>query len=446
MTDLLDLAARVADQAAAGEAVEVFVARRSSTTVRAYDGDVESLTAAESLGVGVRVVVGQRQGFAHAGTLDADIVAGLLEEARDNARFGEPDEHLGVAAPDGVPAVELDHWNDEIDATPTADKVEVALDLERRVRAADRRITGVRSAAYSDGAGEMAIATSTGIRVADRGVSASVSVSAIAADGEQTQMGTGFDVARRPSELDLDRAVDDAVLRATRLLGATKPSTTRLAIVLEPRLAASFIGLVVGMLGAERVLKGRSPFADRVGESIASSLLSVIEDPTNPLSFGADRYDSEGLACRPTVLLESGNLAGFLHNTYTARRAGATTTASAIRGFRSTPAVGARAVAVEPGSGDLQSLLAGVDHGLYVQSLIGLHSGVNGVSGDFSVGADGLMIRDGALAEPVREATIASTIQRMLADIVAVGADVEWQPGGTGAVTLVVGDMALSGA
>ena len=93
----------------------------------------------------------------------------------------------------------------------------------------------------------------------------------------------------------------------------------------------------------------------------------------------------------------------------------------------------------------LAVVLAGIDHGLLVHSLSGLHSGVNPVSGDFSVGVEGLMIRHGARAEPIREATIASTIPRLLSHIVAVGADLEWQPGGTGAVTLVVDDLVLSG-
>ena len=446
MTDLRAVAEGLASRSAPGEQVEAVVVRRVSTSVRAYRGEVESLTSATAAGVGVRVVSDQRQGFAHAGTLDADAIDELLGEARDNARFAEPDEFLGITSPDGVVPIEHELWNDEVERRPTAEKVAVAIELERRVLAADPRVSGVRSAAYGDGAGEVAIATSTGISVHHRSASASLSVSAIAADGDETQLGSGFDVARRPSELDLGKAADEAVERATRLLGATKPPTGRLVIVLEPRLAASLIGLVVGMLNGERVLKGRSPFADRIGDEVASSLLSVIEDPTDSRGFGASSHDAEGLACRPTSLIEAGALQAFLHNTYTARRSGATTTASAVRGYSSTPGVGARAVTIVPGSGDVHSLIAGVDHGLYVQSLIGLHSGVNSVSGDFSVGADGLMIRGGALAEPIREATIASTLQRMLLDIVAVGGDVEWQPGGTAAVTLVIADMALSGA
>ena len=139
-------------------------------------------------------------------------------------------------------------------------------------------------------------------------------------------------------------------------------------------------------------------------------------------------------------------LQGFLHNTDTGRRAGVPSTASAVRGYRSTPGVGAQALAVAPGAGTLDELVAGVDHGMLVQSMNGLHSGVNPMSGDFSVGVEGLMVRDGGLAEPVREATVASTLQRLLLDVAAVGGELEWTPGGTGAAALVIPGVTLSGA
>jgi PmbA protein len=115
-------------------------------------------------------------------------------------------------------------------------------------------------------------------------------------------------------------------------------------------------------------------------------------------------------------------------------------------GFKSTPGVGARALSLDPGTKSHDELLAEVGDGLIVQSMQGLHSGVNPVSGDFSVGIEGLMVRGGALAEPVREATMASTLQRMLKDVVAVGGDVEWLPGGAAGVTLVLRDVTISGS
>jgi PmbA protein len=211
-------------------------------------------------------------------------------------------------------------------------------------------------------------------------------------------------------------------------------------------MAASLLAVVGGTLNGESVLKGRSPFADRVGEQIASPLITLVDDPTNPDSLGADSHDGEGLATRRVPLIAGGVLQGFLHSTETGRRAGMASTASAVRGYRSTPSVGAQALAVSLGSSTLDDLVAGVDHGVLVRSMTGLHSGVNPVSGDFSVGVEGVMVRDGALAEPVREATVASTLQRLLLDVSAVGGEREWTPGGTGAAALVIPGVTLSGA
>ena len=140
-------------------------------------------------------------------------------------------------------------------------------------------------------------------------------------------------------------------------------------------------------------------------------------------------------------------LRGFLHNSYTGRRCGVPSNAAAVRGgYRSTPGAGSRALRLTPGDRSQEQLMADVGEGLLVQSVTGLHSGANPISGDFSVGVEGLLVRDGAPAEPVREATIASTLQRMLLDLVAVGGDVEWLPGGAAGLTLVIGDVQLSGS
>ena len=444
--DLLALAERVVSRVHDGEELEVFVARSRSTNVKAYDGEVEAFSSAQSMGVGIRVIVDGRQGFAYAGTLDEDVIASTLADARDNVRYSERDEYVALARPDGIAPVEQELWMDEVLTFPNEHKIDLAIELERRVRAADRRIFGIRTSSFADSAGESAVATSTGIASYGRATFCSLAVTALARDNGDTTAGGGHDLARRPSALDMSHAADDAVLRATRLLGATKPASQRITVVLEPRLASTFMGIVGGTLGGDAVTKKRTPFADRVGEMIASPLLTIIEDPTDPRSFSADSHDGEGLSCRPTALISAGVLQGFLHNTYTARRMGVTSTASAVRGVRSTPGVGAVALRMTPGDVPPDELLASIDTGIFVQSLSGLHSGVNAVSGDFSVGVEGLMIRNGALAEPVREATLGSTIQRLLTDIVAVGNDLEWLPSGYGAATLVLDGLTLSGA
>lgn len=447
MSQLLDLATRVAGWARDGEQVEAYVARSRDTEVAVYSGEVESLSSAESAGIGIRVVVGDRQGFAYAGSLDPTVVEETLAEARDNAGFATPDPWVGLAVPDGVPAADLDVWRDGLAAMSTDDKVARALELERAVRAGDPRIRLVESADWGDGALEAAIATSTGIAVTSRRTACYLSASAVAGDGDETQTGSGYSVGREPAELDLEVAARDAIERATRMLGATKPRSAHLTVVLEPRVTATLLGIIAGTLDGEAVLKGRSLFADRLGEEVAAPLLTLVDDPTDPDAYGATSHDAEGLATRRNVLVEGGVLRRFLYNTYSGRRAGAASTASAVRaGYKSGPGTGARALSLLPGTTSPEQVLASVGTGLLVQSISGVHSGVNPVSGDFSVGAEGVLIEGGALGRPVRELTIASTLQRMLAQVVAVGDDLERLPSSAAGVTLAVADVAMGGA
>jgi PmbA protein len=441
-----DVAALVVSWARPGEEVEAYVSRSRTTNVRAYQGQVESLSSAEPAGAGVRVVVDGRQGFAWAGTLDEGVLKDTLEEARDNAAFGQPDQFAGVARPDGVAPPTLELVAPELRATPTAAKVDLALELERAARGRDPRVTGVRVATYADSYGEVAVATTTGISARSEAGMCYVSVSPLVEAGGDTQIGSGVSAARAPSTLDMERAVADGVDRAVRLLGATKPTSRRLTAVLDPEVTAEFLAILGATLSGDAVQKGRSLFAGREGERVASAVVSLVSDPTDPGAFDAGEVDGEGLARRRVPLVDGGALRGFLYDTASGRRAGRASTGSASRSYSTTPAVGAPALALAPGTRSPEELLAAVGEGVYVQEVSGLHSGVNPVSGDFSVGATGLLVRGGALAEPFREATIASTLQRMLLDVGEVGADHEWLPGGAAGVTLVVHDISLGGA
>ncbi len=255
-------------------------------------------------------------------------------------------------------------------------------------------------------------------------------------------------MGRTFADLDLDATVRDAVDRAVRLLGATKPPSGRLTVVLDPWVTAQLVGIVAGTLSGEEVIKGRSLFAGRVGETVASPLVTLVEDPTDPRAWGAEHGRRRG----------PGLAAGAARRRRRAARAtstrpgppagpGVASTASAVRGgFKSTPTSGCRAASLAPGTAPAAELLAGVADGVLVQDVSGLHSGVNPVSGDLSTGAQGLRIRNGELAEPLREFTIASTLQRLLHDVTAVGNDVTWLPMDAAGVTLVVADVSISGA
>ena len=447
MSELQEIAERIVGWANDGEEVEAYVAHSRDTHVRVYEAEVEQLESAETQGVGIRVVTGSRQGFAWAGTLDEGVLKETLEDARDNAEFGTPDEFHGLPSDDGVAPADLDLVRPELSELPTERKIDMALELERATKAADERIIAVESCDYSDALVESAVASTNGVRALDEQSFCYVTAYCLANDGGETQTGFGFSIGRAPGELDVDKAANDAADRATRMLGATKPASQRLTVVLDPWVTAQFLSVLSSTLNGEAVLKGRSLFADRVGEDVASPLLTLVDDPTDARATYAGAFDDEGLATRRNGLIDGGVLRGFVQNTYTGRRSGTASTGSAVRsGYKSTPGCGCRALTLTPGTKTQAELIAEVGEGLLVQSVSGLHSGVNPVSGDFSTGAEGLLITGGEVGPPRREFTIASTIQRMLKDVVAVGEDLQWLPMSAAGVSLVIRDVTMSGA
>ena len=219
--------------------------------------------------------------------------------------------------------------------------------------------------------------------------------------------------------------------------------------MLDAFVAASFFGFIGAMLSADAVQRGRSLFADREGDEIADPVLALVDDGTLSDGPASAPFDGEGSPTRRTPLIEGGRLLTFLFDVRTARHVGRSTTGNAHRGsYRSPPGVGTTNLVLEPGSESLDGLLARAGDGLLVTDVAGLHSGVNPVSGTFSVGASGRLIANGQLGAPVREITIASDLVSMLKAVRAVGSDARWVPfgGSVKAAPVLIAEMAVSGA
>jgi PmbA protein len=451
MSELHDIAAGVVAQAAGDEEIEAFAARGTDTEIRIYEGEIESLSTATSAGIGIRVLVpgpdGARVGVASAGSLDPEVVSRALASARENAAFASPDPMVVFASPDGVTPAAVDLVDPSAHLVSIDEKIALAKAVESAARSGDPRIRSVDNADYGDSRSEMALVSTMGISATAERTSAYVSAATLAGGAGETQTGSGFSIGRGPRALDPDAAARDAVERSVRMLGASKGPSMRTTVVFDPRVTSTILGVLSGALSGDAVVRGRSFFDGHLGEAVAVPGFTLVDDPTDLRAYGASALDGEGLACRRNVLIDGGVLQQFVYDTVSARRAGATPTGSAARGgLAGSPGAGCRALVLTPGDRTAEELLSDVGEGLYVQSITGVHSGVSTVSGDFSVGAEGLMIRDGRLAEPIREVTVASTFQKMLMSIVGIGADLTWLPGVAAGQTLAIGDVQVSGS
>ena len=450
MSDLESAARLAVEQAlaAGGEEADAWCEDSIERSVRVYDGAVESLTEAGSKGAGVRVFREGRTGYAFGSDLSEQGLGALARAAAEAASVTEPDEHAGVPSaaepvqPAMLVAAELAEWTMER-------RVELALAVERAARGRDALISNVEDTVYADSEGTAALASSNGFCGSFEQTQCYAYAYAFAGEGADRMTGIGLAVARGPGGIDPDAVGHEAADRALALHGARQPASRRCPVVLDPHVAASFASVIGRTLSADAVQRGRSLFAGKEGEQIADPALRLLDDGTDPEGLATAPFDGEGVPQRRTPLIEDGKLRTYLFDSYTARKAGRSSTGNGTRGsYRAPPSVGATNLLVEPGADTTADLIRQAGDGLYVMGVSGLHSGVNAISGSFSVGATGRVIRGGELAEPAREMTIASDLVSMLTAVERAGAEARWVPfgGSVKAPALLVREMTIAGS
>jgi PmbA protein len=449
--ELGELTARAVEEAlgaGAGDA-EAYATEATKREIRVHGGSVESLSTATERGVGIRSWIAGRVGFCFGTDLSRQGVAELARRSAEAAAIADEDEFAGPPQASGS-FPDVDGLRDpSVAGWPTERAVELALGVERAAREEDARVVGVEQAVYFDSDERVAIAGSRGI-AGEYGASGAYAYLQALAEGESgRETGLGFGIGRGPADLEPAEIGAEGARRATAMIGAVKPESRACPVVLDPTVAASFVGLLGGAIGADAVQRGRSPLAGRVGEEVAGAAFVLHDDGLDPGGLDSSPFDAEGVARRRTELIAGGSLRTYLHDTYTARRGDAESTGSAGRsGYRTLPGVSASNLVVAPGGLDFEALLADAGEGVFVTDVAGLHSGVNPVTGVFSVGASGRAIRGGELAEPLREFTIASDLISMLRAVRAAGSAPRWVPFGGSVSTppLLIAEMTVAGA
>ncbi len=440
-----ELVTRAIDGALAKGAAdaEALMTWGSEFEVDVAHGEVETLALAESGGIGLRVFTQDRRlGFAYSTRGEQGLDA-LIAAAWDNACANDPDPCNLL--PDEAAESDDDWSEQDFRGVPVADKVALAKTLERNALAADSRMKSVKEASYGDVDYETLIANSKGMRRRFRGSFCTCSVTGVAESGDDQEMGGEFDFARAFESLRHEWVSNRCASRATRRLGG-KPCASKTApVVLDNETVTQFLRVLGNTLNANSVLKGKSLFAERLGEAVAADRVSLYDQNDYPDGMYRLPFDGEGASARATKLIENGVLRSYMHNAYSAARMDTETTANAGRGggYRGTPEVSASSCFMTPGDCAPEALLEGIENGLYVTDVMGVHT-ADPISGDFSFGASGLLIENGALGGPVRGVTIAGNLTELLRNIDAIGRDLRFL-GAYGAPSVRVSSMAISG-
>lgn len=428
---------------AGADMAEAYLLQARELTIEVADGEVETLKLAEDQGVGVRVFKDRRLGFAYSSDLGEGALEQTIRQALANSEKTERDQYNTMPA-GGYTYPRLDIFDPRIQQVAIEDKIKLAKDIENIARAQDPRVKITETSAYSDSEYTVTIVNSEGLRANYRGTYCAAYAFLVAEENGDSQTGFGLQYTLKYAHLDPEAIGKEAALNAVRMLGAKAIPTQKTTIVLDPRVATSFLGVLAPALSADAVQKGKSLFAEKVGQRVASPLISIIDNGRLEGAVMSSPFDGEGVPTSETVLIKDGILEGYLHNSYTAAKDGVQSTGNGARGsFKGTPDVGVTNFYLQPGQTNRDELLQDVDQGLYITEVLGMHT-ANPISGDFSIGVSGLWIEQGTFTHPVRGVTVAGNLLELLGQIEAVASDLRFF-GSKGAPTVRVGSMMLSG-
>ena len=425
------------------DGAEAYVSIARSRKAKVQNGALEDLTTSKRGGLGVRVLRGGRTGLATTTDLTREDFKELFANAWELSALGDEDPWTRQAAPSGTDDLPS-RFDPRVEALTAEERIERALRLEAEARKASAKVVAVRESSWSDGAGASLLLTQKGVRAFDLATTCAASIELAVQEGEDRQAAWHWDMGRHPEAFSLAGVGREAALKGERKLKPAQLPAGRYPVVLHPEVAVDLLGIVAGMLSAEAVLKQRSLFAGKLGQAIASPLLNLVDDGRLPGGLGTEPWDGEGLPTRRNVLIENGVLKTYLHTLRTAAEMGVEPTATAGRGVGSNPGITLFNLFPSPGPESPEALYRKAGSGVLITEIMGLHT-VDPVSGDLSVGASGVRIREGALAEPVDRMTFAGNLKDFLARIVALGNDLRWY-GSSAGLSILLEDIALGGA
>jgi PmbA protein len=447
-TDLKALAQDIVQRAmqAGATAAECVIREGDEFSTLVRLGEVETLKESGSKSIGVRVFNGKRAASTHSSDFTASGLDRMLKSAIELAKITSEDPFSGIPEPSQLGALsgDLDLFSTDVYSLPGEERIAYARRAEKAALDFDTRIKNSEGGSFDAATGHKILANSHGFVGEFRRSYCSVAAIPIAQDEKGgMQRDYWFSVARSLDRLESPEHVGKiAAQRTLRRLGARKVKTQEVPIIFDPLVANSILGHIFEGVNGDSVYRGASFLAGKLGEKIAASQVTVIDDGTMVGGFGTSPFDGEGIPTRRTVVIENGVLKSYVLNTYTAKKLGLQTTANASRGLAGTPGIGPGNYFLQPGARTPQQLIGDVKEGLYVTEFLGM--GVNLVTGDYSRGASGIWITGGELTYPVEEITVAGNLKDMFLNISEIANDLEFR-GSVASPTIRIDGLTVGG-
>ena len=435
-------------KAAGIEECEAYFSGGESFDVDILDGAIREYSVSSSSGMCFRGLYAGKMGYASTEIEDEEAIDMLIEGVKNNALLlGTEEKESIFAGSDSYP--EVNGWDENVPAIPASEKIARAMEMEKRVKALSDKVVRVEGCGITSGLSEVRIVNSKGLDISRRSTIYGAAVAPIVMDGEKPNFAYDFKYSRFAADVDTEKVCRGAVDRALEGLGAVSIPSGSYKCIFRNDMASTLLGTFAGVFSAENARKGMSLLKGKEGEKIASDIVSIVDDPLLQGGLASCPFDAEGVAHFKNDIVKNGVFVTLLHNRLTAQEMGSKTTANAAKaGYAGKVTVAPTNFFIEPGDKTPEDIEQEVGEGVLITSLMGMHSGANPISGDFSLGAKGIMIQNGKKAFPIEQITIAGNFFDILKNIRAVGSDLLFAHPGmscVGAPALYVGEISVAG-
>lgn len=420
--DFSDLVFRVGQSTI--KEMEIFHLSQREVQIGIFNNQVDKYIVSDSSGVSLRGVAGKGMGYSYTERMDEESARLIIDEVIEN---GEYTDNTDVA-PFSIPSEDTDRLYESTqntDELSVEEKIEIMLELEKAALSIDKRVGKTQTCSYEEFSLKREIRNSKGLSLSDRSEGGYVYLSVVANDGDDIRTGSSMFLFRNPKEIEIVKIAKEAVEEAVSLLGGRPVESGKYNIILKNNVFGDMLEGFMPAFTGENVQKGLSFLKGRIGRAIGSEKLTIVEDPFLESGFRTCRFDDEGFPTRSKTIIEKGVLKEYLFNSRAANKEGIVSTGNGFRDSYKAP-VGTRPtnIMVLPGIISRESMIESIDMGLYITDVAGLHSGLNPVSGDFSLQAQGFLIENGHLKRPVNGITVSGNFIEMLSNICAVSDDI----------------------
>lgn len=427
------------------EEYEVYYTDSESLSINIYKEEVDKYKLTNSYGLSFRGKIGNKIGYSYTQILDKDAIDMMIRNAKENALAIENNDIQFIYEGD-KDYKEIESYYTELENINPEKLIELGMQMEKECKLLSDKVYNFSACGIAYSNSKYGIINSKGLNLENKSNLLTAYVCPIIKDGENMHDGMGYAVATSLNEVNPKKIAEDGVKEALSKIGAKSIPSGIYKVVINNEAMVSMLSTYAGIFSADATQKGLSLLKDKEGEVIASSIVTLVDDPHLYKGLGSVSFDDEGVATSKTELIKCGVLNTLIHNLKTANKENKTTTGNGFKASYASPVgVSPTNFYIEPGDKTFDELLEEVGEGLIITDFAGLHSGANSITGDFSLAAKGFYIKDGKKTFPVEQITVAGNFFKLLKDINRIGTDLKFPMSSVGSPSVIVNELSVAG-